>query len=123
MSRTNIIDGFHGDVFTFARLKEEGIVGIIHKATQSTTIDPRYKARRKQRRDRVLWGAFDLATDSDWEEEVKRFLDVTEPGFPKSCSKAIGRHGPVTTRLCRSKRYSFRLARMDLKDFIRTGND
>jgi lysozyme len=80
MSKTNIIDGFHGDVFTFARLKEEGIVGIIHKATQSTTIDPRYKARRKQRRDRVLWGAFDFATDSDWEEEVKRFLDVTEPG-------------------------------------------
>jgi lysozyme len=82
MSTTNIIDGFHGDLFNFARLKEEGIVAIIHKATQSTDIiDQRYKARRKAAKETgLLWGAFHFATDSDWEDQVKHFLDVTEPG-------------------------------------------
>jgi lysozyme len=81
MSTTNIVDGFHGDVFNFPKLKQEGIVGVIHKATQGTNItDPSYKSRRKAAKAAgLLWGAFHFATDSDWEEQVKHFLDVAEP--------------------------------------------
>ena len=78
---SNVIDGYYGDPFDFQRLKDEGIVAIIHKATQGTDFkDPKYKERRDAAKGLgLLWGAFHFSTDADWEKQVDHFLNTAQP--------------------------------------------
>lgn len=78
---TNILDGYHGDDFDLARLKEDGIIAIIHKATEGVSWnDDKYKDRRDEAKELgFLWGAFHFATNDPWEAQVDHFLDRVQP--------------------------------------------
>jgi lysozyme len=78
---TNIVDGYYRDAFDFNALKNDGIVAIIHKATEGSTFkDPKYRARKQEVKGLgLLWGAFHFTNSSDWEDQVNFFLDTVEP--------------------------------------------
>src|SRR5262245_47449366 len=68
----------HNGSVNFARAKNDGIVGIIQKATQGQTgVDPTYKGNRtKAQTAGLLWGAYHFATGSDGIRQAEHFLDV-----------------------------------------------
>ena len=65
----------------FKKIAADGIVGVIHKATQGTkNVDPTYAARRKPALDAgLLWGAYHFGTGSDGLMQAEHFLDVVKP--------------------------------------------
>lgn len=69
----------HNDVTSWEQVKDAGIVGIIHKATEGSSFtDNQYERRREEAlRAGLLWGAYHFATDSDPEMQVEHFLKVT----------------------------------------------
>ncbi len=78
-----VVDVFHGDNVTdFHAVKADGIVGMIHKATQGLGIvDPAYHSRRPIALSAgLLWGAYHFADGSDGAEQAKFFLSVVNPG-------------------------------------------
>jgi lysozyme len=56
----------------------DGIVGVIHKATQGTTIvDPMYQTNRTQAANAgLLWGAYHFGTGGDGTAQAQFFLNV-----------------------------------------------
>ena len=56
--------------------KADGIIGVIHKATQGTTIvDPMYQTNRTQAANAgLLWGAYHFGTGSDGAAQAQFFL-------------------------------------------------
>lgn len=58
--------------------KAAGIIGVIHKATQGTTIvDPMYETNRTQAANAgLLWGAYHFGTGGDGTAQAQHFLDV-----------------------------------------------
>lgn len=58
--------------------KADGVVGVIHKATQGTTgVDPMYQTNRaKAAAAGLLWGAYHFATGDDGVAQAQHFLDV-----------------------------------------------
>lgn len=62
----------------FDKLRQAGILGVIHKATQgSTGTDPTYDTNRKNALAAgLLWGAYHFGTGSDGVEQAAHFLDV-----------------------------------------------
>lgn len=62
-------------------MKESGIIGVIHKATQGASfIDPTYDSRRPQALSAgLLWGAYHFGTGSDVQAQVDNFLDTVNP--------------------------------------------
>jgi lysozyme len=56
----------------------DGIIGVIHKATQGLTgLDPMYPTNRtKATNAGLLWGAYHFATGGDGVEQAQHFLDV-----------------------------------------------
>lgn len=79
-----VIDIYHGDDIKpngFVEAKKNGIWGVIHKATQGSSIkDKKYKERKKQVLDAgLLWGAYHFNDGSKVEDQVKNFLDMAEP--------------------------------------------
>ena len=56
----------------------DGIIGVIHKATQGLTgLDPMYPTNRtKATSAGLLWGAYHFATGGDGVEQAQHFLDV-----------------------------------------------
>ena len=56
----------------------DGIIGVIHKATQGTTgIDPMYQTNRTQAANAgLLWGAYHFGTGGDGAAQAQHFLDV-----------------------------------------------
>jgi lysozyme len=59
------------------RVQADGIVGIIHKATQgSGFIDPSYATRREAKNAGLLWGAYHFGTGADPIAQARFFLKV-----------------------------------------------
>ncbi len=77
-----IIDlSHHNRVTSFADVKADGILGIIHKATQATThVDSWYSRRRDNAKPHgFLWGAYHFGVGGDVSGQVNHFLQVVQP--------------------------------------------
>ena len=76
-----IIDIFHGDATDLAKVqKQDGIIAVIHKATQGANFtDSSYSARKKQAKDLgLLWGAYHFGTADHVEAQVDHFLSTAD---------------------------------------------
>ena len=66
MSINAVIDVSHhnGTRLDFAKAKADGILGVIHKASQGqANVDPMYRSNRNRARAAgLLWGAYHFAT-------------------------------------------------------------
>ena len=84
MTTSNVVvDLSHFNTVTsFETVKADGIVGIIHKATQGTTmIDSMYHARKGEALAAGLWwGAYHFGVGGDGVAQAKYFLSVVAPG-------------------------------------------
>jgi lysozyme len=71
----------HNQGLDFSQIRNAGILGIIHKATQGTMYaDPTYAAHRTAARAQgLLWGAYAFGTGADGVEQAQHFLDVVQP--------------------------------------------
>jgi lysozyme len=71
------ISHYNGNV-NLARAKDDGIVGVIQKASQGqSSVDPTYERNRGRARDAgLLWGAYHFATGSDGLKQADHFLNV-----------------------------------------------
>jgi lysozyme len=65
----------------FAKAKQDGIVGVIHKATQGTTmIDNKYMQNRQNARAAgLLWGAYHFGTLGNGVAQADHFLNTVNP--------------------------------------------
>jgi lysozyme len=65
----------------FANAKADGIVGVIHKATQGLTgVDPMYAENREKALDAgLLWGAYHFGVHADGSQQADHFLDTVKP--------------------------------------------
>lgn len=65
----------------FAKVGADGVVGVIHKATQGTGyVDPTYKARKPEALQAgLLWGAYHFGDGSDVDAQVSNFIDTVKP--------------------------------------------
>lgn len=77
-----VVDLSHhnGDV-DLAKAKADGIVGVIHRATQGTSYqDPLYADNRtKAKAAGLLWGAYHFGTGGDGVAQAEHFLDAVQP--------------------------------------------
>ncbi len=76
-----VIDIYHGDNVTdFAKVKASGIIGVIHKASQGTSIpDHAYASRRKQALAAgLLWGAYHFMSLEDGAAQAEHFLSMAD---------------------------------------------
>ena len=66
----------HNQAVNFGKAKADGIIGVIHKASQGQSYrDPTYKARRKRAADAgILWGAYHFGTGSNGIAQAENFL-------------------------------------------------
>lgn len=79
-----VVDLFHRDTVGangFHDMKDAGILGIIHKATQGThSVDPEYDDRKRRALSLdFLWGAYHFAEGGDVDVQVQHFLDTVDP--------------------------------------------
>jgi lysozyme len=78
-----VVDLSHFNTVTdFNTVKADGIVGVIHKATQGTSErDPEYMARQPQALAAGLWwGAYHFGVGEDGEAQANYFLSTVNPG-------------------------------------------
>jgi lysozyme len=71
----------HQETVDFKRIKADGIVGVIHKATQGFGfIDKKYAARRTQAQNEgLLWGAYHFGVGGDGSDQADFFLNTVKP--------------------------------------------
>src|SRR6476659_7577526 len=71
----------HNGTVDFQKASQNGIVGVIHKATQGqTNVDPTFKGNRtKGQAAGLLWGAYHFGTGSDGVKQADQFLNVVQP--------------------------------------------
>ena len=71
----------HQEKVDFGKLKGDGIVGVIHKATQGLTyVDKKYTERRVQARAAgLLWGAYHFGVGGDGSDQADFFLENAKP--------------------------------------------
>jgi lysozyme len=76
-----VADMNHNNAVDFANLAANGIIGVVHKATQGLGFtDPAYDARRAAATAAGLkWGAYDFATGDKVADNVARFFAVAKP--------------------------------------------
>jgi lysozyme len=77
-----VIDLYHGNAEPdWPALKASGIVGVIHKATESTDFhDPEYPGRRQRATQAgLLWGAYHFLRPGSMNEQVDYFLAYARP--------------------------------------------
>jgi len=69
----------HNTVEDFAAVKRAGIIGVVHKATESTGyVDPNYEYRKTAfMQQGLLWGAYHFAHPGAIDSQVDHFLAVT----------------------------------------------
>jgi lysozyme len=72
----------HNANVDFLKVKQSGIAGIIHKATQGLTYtDPTYGDRKKQALGTgLMWGAYHFGTGGDPIGQANHFLETVQPG-------------------------------------------
>jgi lysozyme len=78
-----VIDLSHfNDVTSFQEIKQNGIVGVIHKATEGTGwSDPTYASRKQQALAAGLWwGAYHFGVNEDGAAQANYFLSIVNPG-------------------------------------------
>jgi lysozyme len=77
-----IIDIYHGNKIDLEQCFAGGIVAIIHKATQGTTVrDSSYHERRQRAKQLgFLWGAYHFSSGSSVSQQVENFLTYARPG-------------------------------------------
>jgi lysozyme len=78
-----VVDLSHfNTVSNFNTVKADGIVGVIHKATQGTEErDPKYQARQPEALAAGLWwGAYHFGTGGDGTAQAEYFLSTVNPG-------------------------------------------
>lgn len=86
MRKANVLDMFHGDnrerIPDFAKLLDEGVFAVIHKATQGVSmVDPKFVERSKAASDAGMpFYAYHFGTSSIAMEQVNHFLDVMSQG-------------------------------------------
>ena len=71
----------HNTVTSFQEVKNNGIVGVFHKATQGrTVVDAKYHNRRQRALDiGLLWGAYHFGVKGNVTQQVDHFLDTASP--------------------------------------------
>ncbi len=71
----------HNTVTSFQEVKQNGIIGVFHKATQGkAVVDAKYHARRQRALDAgLLWGAYHFGTKGNVAQQVDHFLTTTSP--------------------------------------------
>jgi lysozyme len=71
----------HNTVTSFQEVKEAGILGVIHKATEGTTfVDSQFDSRRRQALAAGLfWGAYHFGVSGDAEGQADHFLNIVNP--------------------------------------------
>ena len=76
-----IIDTYHGNSIDFAKVKNAGIVAVIHKATQGARIQDSTYLERKALAKKLglLWGAYHFSTGESVTDQVENFLSHTQP--------------------------------------------
>jgi lysozyme len=86
----------HNTNLDFAKAKQGGIYGVIHKATQGQSgVDGTYALRRPQAEAAGLrWGAYHFGTGSDGVEQAESFL--TTVGDPKGLLLVLDLEGNPT---------------------------
>jgi lysozyme len=72
---------YHNKNIDFNDVKKDGILGIIHKATQGTHFtDNTYQGRNKLALDAGFWwGAYHFGEGGDGIDQAKYFLDIVKP--------------------------------------------
>ena len=76
-----IIDIYHSNGINLKQARDGGIVAVIHKATEGTSIrDSRYHQRRQEAKDLgLLWGAYHFSTGASVADQVENFLTYAQP--------------------------------------------
>ncbi|HRH43623.1 MAG TPA: glycoside hydrolase family 25 protein [Pyrinomonadaceae bacterium] len=71
----------HNTVTSFQDAKNNGVLGVIHKATEGINfVDAKYSSRRvRALSNGLLWGAYHFATKGNVQGQVNHFLDIVEP--------------------------------------------
>ncbi|WP_244442656.1 glycoside hydrolase family 25 protein [Azospirillum lipoferum] len=71
----------HNSVSSFSTVKSDGIVAVIHKATEGSTYqDPQYPSRRTAAKSAgLLWGSYHFATASDVQSQLDNYLGYADP--------------------------------------------
>ena len=72
----------HNTVTSFEDVKNAGIIGVVHKATEGTTfVDAKYNERRAPALSAGLfWGAYHFGVRGNVKDQVDHFLDIVNPG-------------------------------------------
>jgi lysozyme len=72
----------HNTVSSFKDVKDDGILGIIHKATEATGfVDSQYAGRKPRAlTEGLLWGAYHFGVRGDPQGQANHFLDIVNPG-------------------------------------------
>jgi len=81
-SQNVVIDlSHHNENVDFGKIKADGIVGVIHKATQGTAFaDKKYTERRgKALAAGLLWGAYHFGVGADGSDQADFFLNTVKP--------------------------------------------
>ena len=70
----------HQEVVDFDRIKADGIVGVIHKATEGFAfVDKTYQSRKAQALDAgLLWGAYHFGVGGDGSDQADFFLNTVK---------------------------------------------
>jgi lysozyme len=71
----------HQEQVDFERVRADGIVGVIHKATEGFRfVDQTYADRRREALDAgLLWGAYHFGVGGDGSEQADHFLETVSP--------------------------------------------
>jgi lysozyme len=76
-----IIDIYHQNNIDFGRVRDAGIIAIIHKATQGTSFrDSEYRDRHQRAKDMgFLFGAYHFSSGDNVLDQVEHFLSFAQP--------------------------------------------
>src|SRR5260221_14172356 len=71
----------HNGVVDLKKAKGDGIVAVIHKATQGQAyVDPTYQGNRTKAADAaILWGAYHFGTGGDGVLQADHFIETVQP--------------------------------------------
>lgn len=71
----------HQESVDFKKIKNDGVVGVIHKATEGLTfIDKMYALRKDEAREAgLLWGAYHFGVGADGSDQADFFLNTVKP--------------------------------------------
>jgi len=100
----------HNQTVDLKKAKQDGILGVIHKATEGTNYtDPTYQERRKLAMEAgLMWGAYHFGSGGDGNAQAEYFLKAVDPGpggtvFSKRVPLAAGGKIVQPKNICKTK--------------------